>query len=103
MDMTVLIQEIAKAGLLPLLLCIVIYVLWKDNIKWRDDYNAMRDKMQDKIDAVVKQATDAINATTNQSNSLSATLASVKGVMDKFGEQLQKLSDDILRNKGGHR
>jgi|JI10StandDraft_1071094.scaffolds.fasta_scaffold955784_3 hypothetical protein len=87
MDLTVLIQEFAKAGLLPLAMAIVIYTLWKDNVKWREDYNLMRDKMQDKVDAITTKSIEAINNSANQLISITPALASLAGEVTKLREK----------------
>lgn len=102
MDATALFAEFAKVGILPLSMAIVIWVLWRDNVKWREDYNSMRDRMQDKIDVIAQKATDAINSAVNQANSFSGSLASLMALVGKIGDQQQALKDyiaELLRDK----
>jgi len=64
-----------------------IGILWKDNIQWRNDYNNMREKMQDKNDENNKVIIDAVNSNVSVINSLVGALASLKEAITSQGKQ----------------
>lgn len=86
---------VVGAILAPLVTC--IGVLWARDGQWREDYNAMVDRMQTKIDATNDKAITAINAATNQMNSSAALLVSIQGTLAKMDDKWTDLREEILR------
>jgi len=62
------------------------------------DYNAMRDKMQDKIDATNKIAADATSQATTALGSMSAVLVSVQATQKEQADKWQPFRDDIIKS-----
>lgn len=71
--------------------------LWLALNESRKDYNLMRDKMQDKIDAIAEKAITAINAATNQMNSSATLMVSITSALDKQEERWNNLEKEILK------
>lgn len=100
------ILTVAGAIIAPLLTVIgVLYNTGREERRLRDEdqktaraeYNTMRDKMQDKIDASNQKANDAISTVTTALNAMTGNLSNSSAERQKAVEEWSRFKDDLLR------
>jgi len=83
MDPNIL-AELAKLGTVPCLMGLVIVAQYRENKQLREDFEVLRNKWQDKYDALIQKTIESIGSATNQTNLFSVTLNTLVQAINKL-------------------